>query len=278
MFKLMRTSLSIAALAIGLQAPLWAQPVNDDAPVRRSGVDSTLLRMVPAEGVEGEATQQYNQLKQQAAQKKALAPDDYPDLVRLRAIARRMLPHTTRWNERASKWTWEINVIGSDQINAFCMPGGKIAVYSGLIKALKPSDDELAIVMGHEIAHALLEHSRERMAKGQLTQLGAGVISQLFGFGQIGNTALGLGANLLGLKFSRGDETEADSVGLELAARSGFDPRAGISLWQKMDRAAQGAPPEWFSSHPKNTNRIRELEAQLPRVLPLYQRAGGKAQ
>lgn len=232
--------------------------------------DSRLLNLVPAEAVERLASQQFAELKRQASQKRALAPADHPDAQRLRAIARRILPHAVAMNPRAGQWQWEVVLIGSDQINAFCMPGGKIAVYTGLLKAIRPTDDEVAVVMGHEIAHALLEHSRERIAKGQLTQLGAGVISQLLGLGQIGNTALGVGANMLSLKFSRSDETEADRMGLELAARGGFDPRAGITLWRKMASASKGATPEWFSSHPSGDNRIREIESYLPQVMPFY--------
>jgi predicted Zn-dependent protease len=266
----------LAGLAcVLLLAPAWSQGPASDAPVKPSGMDATLRRLVPADSLENSAAQQYNQLKQGAAQKRALAPDNHPDLIRLRAITQRMLPIAPRWNERARSWHWEVNLLGSTQVNAFCMPGGKIAVYSGLIKNLQATDDELAVVLGHEIAHALLEHSRGRIAKDQLTQLGATALSHLLNLGQIGNSALGLGANMLSLKFSRGDETEADRVGLELAARAGYDPRAGVTLWQKMERASGGAPPEWLSSHPAGNNRIREIEAELPRVLPLYNQASG---
>ena len=258
-----------------LLAPAWSQGPASDAPVKPSGMDATLRRLVPADSLENSAAQQYNQLKQGAAQKRALAPENHPDLIRLRAITQRMLPIAPHWNERARSWHWEVNLLGSAQVNAFCMPGGKIAVYSGLIKNLQPTDNELAVVLGHEIAHALLEHSRARIAKDQLTQLGATALSHLLNLGQIGNSALGLGANMLSLKFSRGDETEADRVGLELAARAGYDPRAGVTLWQKMARAGGGAPPEWLSSHPAGNNRIREIEAELPRVLPLYNQATG---
>jgi len=163
--------------------------------------------------------------------------------------------------------------LGSKQVNAFCMPGGKIAVFSGLLTNIRPTDDELAIVIGHEIAHALLEHGRERVAKGQLTQLGAGLLSYVFGLGDLGNAALSVGANLLSMKFSRTDETEADRIGLELAARAGFNPTAGITLWQKMTRASKGAPPEWFSSHPAGDNRIKEMQSQMPKLQPIYQQA-----
>jgi predicted Zn-dependent protease len=217
--------------------------------------------------------QNYQQMLQQASAKNALAPADNAQLKRLRGIAQRLIPYAIPWNERAKQWQWEVNLIGSTQINAFCMPGGKIAFYSGILKTLQLTDDEVAMVMGHEIAHALREHARERMGKNAATGIGASVITQLFGLGQIGQTVTNYGAQLLTLEFSRSDESEADLVGMELAARAGFDPRAGVTLWQKMGAANKGAPPQWLSTHPSGTTRIADIEANLPRVMPLYERA-----
>jgi predicted Zn-dependent protease len=202
-----------------------------------------------------------------------LAPPDNAQLKRLRGIAQRLIPYAIPWNERAKQWQWEVNLIGSTQINAFCMPGGKIAFYSGILKTLQLSDDEVAMVMGHEIAHALREHARERMGKNAATGIGANVITQLFGLGQIGQTVTNYGAQLLTLEFSRSDESEADLVGMELAARAGFDPRAGVTLWQKMGAANKGAPPQWLSTHPSGSTRIADIQANLPKVMPLYERA-----
>lgn len=133
------------------------------------GKPSALRNLVPAQQMEREASTEYEQLKRQAAAKHALAPEEYPQLRRLRAIAQRLIPFAAPWNPRAAQWAWEINLIGSKQINAFCMPGGKIAFYTGILDTLKLSDDEVAMVMGHEIAHALREHARARMAKSELT-------------------------------------------------------------------------------------------------------------
>jgi len=276
----MRNSLPLIALLAlaGIAGASWGQS-SSPAPAREGvnvGKTSSFAKLVPAGQVEQASGQQYDQLKRQAAQKNALGPDNHPQVLRLRAIAKRILPYTTQWNERAAQWKWEVNLIGSNQINAFCMPGGKIAFYTGILEALKLSDDEVAIVMGHEIAHALREHARERMGKQAATNLGANVVSQAFGLGRTGNAVLGASANLLTLKFSRDDETEADTVGLELAARAGYDPRAGISLWKKMQAANKGAPPQWLSTHPASTTRIQEIEKNLPRVMPLYVRAGGQ--
>jgi predicted Zn-dependent protease len=235
------------------------------------GSSSALRNLVPAEGLERQAAQQYVQLKQEMAQKKALAPDNYPELVRLRAIAKRIIPFATRFNPRAAKWQWEVNLIASSQINAFCMPGGKIAFYTGILRTLKLTDDEVAMVMGHEIAHALREHARAQAGKNTLTRLGAVGLSIATGgkYDGLVNT----GASLLSLTYSRSDETDADLVGLDIAARAGYDPRAGITLWRKMGAASKGAPPQWLSTHPSGPSRIKEMEKHLPDVLPLYQRA-----
>ncbi len=246
----------------------------------REGVEmrgtSVLARLVPAEDVERSASAQYAQMMQEANAKKALAPKDNPQLIRLRAIATKIIPFSFEWNDRAKSWKWEVNLIGSNQINAFCMPGGKIAFYTGILEQLKLTDDEVAMIMGHEIAHALREHARERIGKGAATNIGAGVLSQLFGLGQVGQTLTNYGAQLLTLQFSREDETESDLVGMDLAARAGYDPRAGVSLWQKMGAASKGAPPQWLSTHPSGTTRIAEIEANLPKVMPLYEKAKAK--
>ena len=242
----------------------------------REGVDvgknSAFGQLVPADSVERSSLEQYAQMLEQAAEKKALAGKDHPQLRRLRDIANKIIPHALSWNPRAANWQWEVNLIGSKQINAFCMPGGKIAFYTGILDQLKLNDDEVAMVMGHEIAHALREHARERMGKSTATNIGASLLTQLLGLGQIGQTVTNYGAQLLTLQFSRDNESEADLVGMELAARAGYDPRAGVTLWQKMSAANKGAPPQWLSTHPSGSTRIGDIEANLPKVLPLYER------
>ncbi|WP_294765638.1 M48 family metallopeptidase [uncultured Rhodoferax sp.] len=251
----------------------------------REGVDvggnSAFSRLVPAEQVERAAAQQYAQMLSQAHAKNALADASNPELQRLRAIASRIIPLAASWNERAQAWKWEVNLIGSSQINAFCMPGGKIAFYSGILKTLKLTDDEVAMVMGHEIAHALREHARERMGKSAATnaaaRLGSAALSSWLGIDpRLTDLAAGGVANLATLQFSREDESEADLVGMELAARAGFDPRSGVSLWQKMGAANKGAPPQWLSTHPSGSTRIADIQANLPKVMPLYERARAK--
>jgi predicted Zn-dependent protease len=245
----------------------------------REGVDvgsaSAMRKLVPAEGLERSATQQYAQLLRQAEQQRSLGPDSHPQVVRLRGIAAKIIPFATQWNERAPAWKWEVNLIGSKQVNAFCMPGGKIAFYTGILDQLKLTDDEIAAVMGHEVAHALREHARERMAKSTATSFGLRLGAAVLGLGSLGDIGAQYGAQLLSLKFSRSDESEADLVGLDLASRAGYDPRAGIVLWQKMSSLNKSAPPQWMSTHPSGTTRIKEIEKHLKEVLPLYAKAKG---
>jgi Zn-dependent protease with chaperone function len=186
-----------------------------------------------------------------------------------------LIPFTAQWNPDARKWKWEVNLIGSKQINAWCMPGGKIAFYTGILDQLQLNDDEVAMIMGHEMAHALREHSRERLAKSRATSMGLSVASQLLGLGQMGDVAANLGTQLLTLKYGRDDETEADLVGLEIAARGGFKPEASVQLWKKMLAATGGGKgqPSFLSTHPSGNNRIQELEANLPKVAQLYEQA-----
>ena len=234
------------------------------------GKSSAMRQLVPAEQLETSATQQYDQMLAQAKAKRALAPDNHPQLIQLRAIAQRIIPYAQQWNSRAGSWRWEVNLIGSKQINAFCMPGGKIAFYTGILDQLKLTDDEIAMVMGHEMAHALREHARERIAKSQATSIGLSLGAQLLGLGELGNMAANLGTQLLTLKFSRSDESEADLVGLELAARAGYDPQAAVSPWQKMGQATGNGGIGFLSTHPTGPDRIRELEQNVPRVQGLY--------
>ena len=153
------------------------------------------------------------------------------------------------------------------------MPGGKIAFYTGIIDQLKLTDDEIAMIMGHEMAHALREHSREQLAKNQATSIGISLGAQLLGLGDIGNAAARLGGQLLSLKFSRNDESDADLVGLELAARAGFNPQAAVSLWRKMGQATGEGGIGFLSTHPTGPDRIRQLEGNVPRVMGLYEQA-----
>jgi Zn-dependent protease with chaperone function len=250
------------------------------------GSASSIRNLIPAETLENSARQQYAQTLADARAKGALAPNDHPQLQRLHAIAKRLIPHTAQWNPRARDWKWQVNLIGSKQINAWCMPGGKIAFYTAILNDLQLSDDEAAMVMGHEMAHALREHGRERLAKSKATGMGLSIASSLLGLGALGDAAANMGTQLLSLKFSRDDETEADLVGLEIAARGGYKPEASVSLWKKMLAGnSTGIPSNatghqsnnglqsFFSTHPSGANRIEEMTANLPKVQHLYEQA-----
>ncbi len=194
---------------------------------------------------------------------------------RVRAIAQRLIPQTGVFRADAPKWKWEVNVIKSDELNAWCMPGGKIAFYSGIITRLKLTDAEIAAIMGHEIAHALREHARERASEQATTGLVVGVGAAILGAGQVGADLTQMAYHaVFGLKHSRLHETEADRIGVELAARAGYDPRAAITLWEKMSAAAgSGSGPEFLSTHPSPESRIADLRDYSARVMPLYEKA-----
>ena len=235
-----------------------------------------MTTLVSSREVEQQASQEYAQVLAGAG-KKGLLNQDPQQVQRVRAIAARLIPQVSVFRDDAPKWKWEVNVLTSKDINAWCMPGGKIAVYTGLIERLKLNDDELAAVMGHEIAHALREHARERMGRQMATQTATAVGAialQIF-------TGVYIDPQLAGtftqamfvLPNSRENEQEADLIGIELAARAGYDPRAAITLWQKMSQAGGGGPPEWLSTHPSHDTRLRELQNDVQKVMPLYEKA-----
>jgi predicted Zn-dependent protease len=238
------------------------------------GADRSQLLLVSSQELDQVAAQSYAKLRSDAAGKGTLNPDQAM-LQRVHAVARRIEPQTAAFRPDAPGWKWEVNVIGSNELNAFCMPGGKIMFYSGLISQLHLTDDEIAIVMGHEIAHALREHSREQVSQALAAQTAIGVGAALLGLGQLSSDLAGAGYQaLVASKFSRTDESEADRIGLELAARAGYDPRAGVTLWRKMMAANSGGrPPEFLSSHPAESSRVQQIEALLPTVMPLYETA-----
>jgi predicted Zn-dependent protease len=265
----MRAIVSAVALSIAL-LPAMSAAAQAEGGVQ---VRKPKLMVVPESVVNRSAEQQYLQMKRQA-DSRGLLNRDAPQVARVRAIAGRLIPQGRRFNAEAGGWAWEVNVVDSPAVNAFCMPGGKIMVFRGLIEKLQPTDDELAAVIGHEIAHALLQHGRARMSEAVLKNVGVNLAALYFGLGDLGATALAQAAQVaVTLPYSRGHETDADLVGIELAARAGYDPRAAVSLWRKMAAAGGGQPPQFLSTHPGHANRIREIEAALPKVLPLYERA-----
>ncbi len=240
------------------------------------GIDREQRMAVSAEEVQASSVKQYAQMMGQAKQKGAL--DQNPAQVqRVKAIVSKLVPQVSVFRSDATKWPWEAHVISLKEVNAWCMPGGKMAIYSGLIERLNATDDEIAAVMGHEIAHALREHARERISRQMGTQMVVGIAGALFGIGELGQGLGNMVADVtLNLPNSRTHEVEADRMGVELAARAGYDPRAAISLWEKMAKTSNGGqPPKWLSTHPSHEDRINDLRAYSAKVMPLYQAAKG---
>jgi predicted Zn-dependent protease len=280
----MRSFKQLAAL-LALSLCIGAAPAQQSDTVVQDGIAVKKLnpfgRLISPEQVEQQSAQQYVAMMSEAQQKGALFPSDHPQVQRLRNIARRIIPHSTRWNPDARNWKWQVNLINSDQVNAFCLPGGRIGFYSGIIRKLQLTDDEIAAIMGHEIAHALREHGRERAGKAAATSVAARILGALgAAWTGIDPSITGGVANAAGqlavLKFSRDEEREADLVGLDIAARAGYDPRAGVALWRKMASLSErGAPIQLLSTHPGGEDRIAIINDHMNVLLPLYARAKG---
>ncbi len=247
------------------------------------GVQRKQFMMLSSKQVDGMAAQSYVQTLKEADTKRTLNTN-LQETERVRAIAKRLIAQTTVFRPDAANWKWEVNVQDNKELNAYCMPGGKIMVYTGLINKLNTTDDELAAVMGHEISHALREHGRERMSEAYAQQIGllglAAVVGATSKNKNNAATTLEVGSMVaavaLTLPHSREQEREADRMGLELAARAGYDPNAAVSLWRKMGANAGGKPPEFLSTHPSDDSRINDLQRLIPTVMPLYQEAKSK--
>lgn len=221
------------------------------------------------------ANNQYNQMMSQARAQSALDTNQ-AQTQRVRKIAQNLINQVGVFRPDAQNWDWQIHVINSDQVNAWCMPGGKMAVYTGLINKTKATDDELAAVIGHEMAHALREHAREQMSQQMATNLGLSVLSAMTGSALVNDLGGTLTEVMFELPNSRTHEMEADRLGVELAARAGYDPRAAITLWQKMDALSGSGTPEFLSTHPSPASRINDLQIAADRVMPLYEQNKAK--
>jgi len=256
----------VLAFLVGCQSVDTTQP-------GAVGVERQQRMAISAAEVENGARRAYAQTMAEA-QKKGLLDRDAAQVQRVRAITQRLVQQTPAFRPDALRWAWEVHVLSLDQVNAWCMPGGKMAIYTGLIDKLKATDDEIAAVMGHEIAHALREHARERISRQMGTQAVIGIAGVLLGIGDAGQNVAGMVADVtLNLPNSRTHETEADRIGVELAARAGFDPRAAVTLWQKMEKSGGGGGPQFLSTHPSHETRVADLRVYAERVMPLYQAA-----
>lgn len=238
------------------------------------GVDRTqyMSGLVSEAALQQEAAQQYNGILGQAKAQGALDTDAAATR-RVRTIAQRLIRHVGVFRPDAANWNWQVHVLGSDEVNAWCMPGGKIAVYTGLINRLKPSDAELAAVIGHEMAHALREHAREQVSQQMATSMGLSVLSAITGSQATADLGGTLSQVMFTLPNSRTHEAEADRIGVELAARAGYDPRAAVTLWKKMGALGGSRQPEFLSTHPSPASRSADLTQAANQVMPLYQSA-----
>lgn len=239
------------------------------------GLDRTqrMSTLVSAAELEQGAVAAYAQVIGEAQQEGKLNSDSAMT-DRVRKVADRLIPTVSVFRDDAVDWDWKVNVIESEQLNAWAMPGGKIAFYSGIIEKLQLTDAEIAAIMGHEIAHALREHSRERASDEANKALVLGILGTATGAGQTTQALADLVyQTTLGLPNSRLHETESDRMGVELMARAGYDPRAAISVWRKMASVGGQSGPEFLSTHPSNESRIDDLTDYAARVMPLYQAA-----
>ncbi|MGH8688174.1 MAG: M48 family metallopeptidase [Burkholderiales bacterium] len=237
------------------------------------GIDRTQSMLLSSAEVDASAVKAYQEVLADAKKKGTLNRDP-AQVERVRHVAHRLIPQTAAFRTDAPGWAWEVNVITTKELNAWCMPGGKIAVYTGLLEQLKLTDDELAAIMGHEIAHALREHGRERASEAMAEGLALSILGAMAGLSRGGMDLSQMVLNVtLTLPNSRQHETEADRIGVELAARSGYDPRAAVEVWEKMSRQSGGAPPQILSTHPAPATRIADLKVYSARVMPLYEQA-----
>lgn len=235
------------------------------------GIQRQQTMMVSSAEIDQAAAQEYRKVIAAARQKGTLDRNSQY-VQRVRNIMNRMIPAAGALRADAPRWAWEVHVIQENQLNAWAMPGGKMVVYSGLIEKLQLTDDELAAIMGHEIAHSLREHARERVSREMATGLGLGIAGAVLGLGQVSQELAGMVAQVtFTLPNSRTHETEADRIGVELAARSGYNPHAAVSLWQKMLKAGGSSGPQFLSTHPAPENRLADLKVYADRVMPLYQ-------
>lgn len=235
------------------------------------------LLLISEQSAIASSKQAYNELMTPLAKEGKINTD--PKIkARVDRIAERIVAQAVKMRPETKNWEWEMQVIKDDETaNAWAMAGGKMAVYTGLIKQLKATDDELAQVIGHEISHALAKHSAEKMSVAMASQAGVmavGIATDSKGVAMAGaSLAAALAINLPN---SRTMESEADRIGIELAAKAGYDPRAAVTLWQKMSKLGKGAPPQFLSTHPNPSTRIENLRALAPQMMPYYEAKGAR--
>ncbi|HZR03578.1 MAG TPA: M48 family metallopeptidase [Burkholderiales bacterium] len=261
--KLIKVALALAT--VGVMAACANAPVTN----RKQ------LMLVSEDQAINASAQAYTQVLQQERGKL----DVDPALERrVQAITSRLVAQAVKYRPETDRWNWEVHVINEpNTLNAWAMAGGKMAIYSGIINKLNLTDDEIAQIMGHEIGHALAKHTAERMSTAALQQMGLQIAGSLLGSGGVANQAALQAAAIattvgFTLPNSRTQEAEADRIGIELAAKAGYDPRAAVTLWQKMIAATgQRGKSDFLSTHPAGEKRIESLQALVPKMMPYYQ-------
>ncbi|MFM0204364.1 M48 family metallopeptidase [Paraburkholderia fungorum] len=285
------TAAPAAAPAAGAKAPgATSTPVattNAPTPPTYSSPNTQLRyggylvfrNLIPSPMLEAQAAEEFSQITYGAEHANRLYGDTDAHVTRVRSIVDKLIPYSLKWNERAKNWKWDVAVVRSPDIRMYCLPGGKIVVYSGLLDRVRLNDSELGMLIGHEIAHALREHARERLGELQASQLdSSGTIPQLFGLADLGAAPLGIGSRLLEMKYESTDETEADVIGSDIASRAGFDPRAAVTLWDKLAAATRSDRDQgYIYVHPYTPARRQDIIKRLPDMLPLYAKAIGKS-
>lgn len=235
------------------------------------GADRSQLMLVSEEEMEESANTSYAEVIAEAKKAGTLNVDKTV-VARVNKVAKNLIAQTGTFREDALSWDWQINVITDETVNAWCMPGGKIVVYTGIIDSLSLTDAQLAAVLGHEIAHALREHSREQASSEAVKNAGLAVVSSVAGLSDTSSSLLSLATQYtITLPFSRKHETEADHIGTELMARAGYDPNEAVNVWEKMNSLGGTSIPEILSTHPSNDSRIKDLKVIVEKVYPLYE-------
>ncbi|HDR9652619.1 TPA: M48 family metallopeptidase [Burkholderia stabilis] len=277
---------SAPAAAVPPAAAEAAQPTGSAAstkaytpapPQVRYGNEIAFRTLIPSQLLEQLTANEYAQIVQAAADSNRLLPASQPRVKRLRAIVAKLAPYSVKWNDRVKNWTWDVNAIRSRDIRLTCLPGGKVLVYGGMLDRIRLNDDEFGVLLAHGIAHALREHARSNFSATSQTSLRAATLPPLFGVGDPLPQALNIGERLQALHYDPTDETEADVIGGDIAARAGFDPRAAITLWDKLAVATRANKTTGFIyTHPYSTARRQDLLNRLPDLMPLYAKAIGK--
>lgn len=265
-----------SATAASASSTPGGTPFSPSGEVRYGPNMATFRNLIPSSMLDAQAAAEFQQIVYGAQHQNRLYPDTDARVKRVRAIVERLASYSSKWNDRVKGWKWDVAVIQSPAVRMYCLPGGKVVVYGGMLDRVRLNDDELGVLTAHEIAHALREHARERLGEQQAAQLGSGSIPQLFGLADLGAAPLGIGTQLLEMKYESADETEADVIGADIASRAGYDPRAAVTLWDKLAVATRADREQGFIYvHPYTTARRKDIMKRLTDMLPLYAKAVG---